>query len=76
MRSISLILEKRLRTLVMNPTAKQVIEEELRRNPIKNRAISGFSGQKSGTRIILIIIYTLSDLGVLSNPIGSLSLAN
>ena len=27
----------------------------LRRNPIENRAISGFSGQKSGTRIILSI---------------------
>ena len=30
----------------------------------------------NGTEIISISIYTLSDLGVLSNLIGSLSLAN
>ena len=28
----------------------------LRRNPIENRVISGFSGQKSGTRIIVSIL--------------------
>ena len=28
-------------------------EEVLRQNPLENRAISGFSGQKSGTRIIV-----------------------
>jgi len=32
------------------------MEKRLRRNPIENRAISGFSGQKSGTRIILSIL--------------------
>ena len=34
-------------------------EKSLRRNPIENRAISGFSGQKSGirrTRIILSLL--------------------
>ena len=28
----------------------------LRRNPLENRTISGLSGQKSGTRIILSIV--------------------
>ena len=29
------------------------MQMKLRRNPTENRAILGFSGQKSGTRIIL-----------------------
>ena len=33
-----------------------VIHKVIRRNLIENRAISGFSGQKSGTRIILSIL--------------------
>jgi len=32
------------------------IFDAFRRNPTENRAISGFSGQKSGTRIILSIL--------------------
>lgn len=46
MRSISLILEERLLTLVMSHTAKQVIEEDLKRliETVTNQA----QGPKSG----------------------------
>ena len=37
-------------------TFKGTSIETLRRNPLKNRAISSFSRQKSGTRIILSIV--------------------
>ena len=36
-----------------------IIKKRLRRNPIENRAVSGFSGQKSGTRIILSILRSI-----------------
>ena len=35
---------------------------KLRRNPIENRAISSFSGQKSGTRIIVSILQSFLHL--------------
>ena len=35
---------------------ENVIKNRLIRNPIGNRAISGFSGQKSGTRIVVSIL--------------------
>ena len=37
----------------------QVNKVVLRRNPTENRAISGFTGQKSGTRIVLSILQSL-----------------
>ena len=48
-----------------NPPGKYACKHQrqnrvLRRNPIENRAISGSSGQKSGTRIILTILPSFS----------------
>ena len=37
----------------------QVNKVVLRRNPTENRAISGFSGHKSGSRIVLSILQSL-----------------
>ena len=34
-------------------------KQYLRRNSVENRAISGFSGQKYGTRIILSILQSI-----------------
>ena len=44
------------RTATWNLFVLYTGHKELRRNPIENRAMSVFSGQKSGTRIILSIL--------------------
>ena len=43
----------------------RLVAKKLRQNPRENRAISGFSGQKSGTRIILSILQSFFFLHVL-----------
>ena len=42
--------------MVLWEEVKKKGSQALRRNPIENRAISSFSGQKSGTRVFLSIL--------------------
>ena len=57
--------------LVFYKVAKYHDDAPLRQNPKENRTISGFSGQKSGTRIILSILQSFLCFHCKQFPMGT-----